>query len=118
MKKQIVHLSVHQTSKVIAALQTVLITIFFILPIALGYLFQGHIMGALSTLIVFPLVIWLFMYIGYVIICWFYNLIIPWTGGIELEPESVERNSTLPTSTTQKNTVHYQDSSTTDPTEQ
>lgn len=29
------------------------------------------------------------MYIGYIIACWFYNFVIPWTGGVELEVADV-----------------------------
>lgn len=85
MKKQIIHLSVHQTSKVIAAMHTAMIAILFIFPMALGYWFQGQTMLGLLIFVLLPLITWLMMYIGYVIACWFYNLVVPWTGGIELE---------------------------------
>lgn len=85
MKKQIVHISIHQTSKVIAAMHAAMITVLFILPSVLGYLYHGHVILSLFMLILLPLLIWVLMYIGYVIACWFYNLVIPWTGGIEVE---------------------------------
>lgn len=85
MRKQIIHISVHQTSKVIAAMHAAMITVLFILPTALGHWFHGQIISGILILILLPLFIWLLMYIGYVIACWFYNLVIPWTGGIEVE---------------------------------
>jgi len=95
MKKQIIHLSVHQTSKVIAAMHAAMIAVLFILPTALGYWFQGHVVWGVLILIFLPLFIWLMMYIGYVIACWFYNLVIPWTGGIELDVIDMPEPSTL-----------------------
>lgn len=85
MKKQIVHVSVHQTSKVIAATHTMILTVLFILPMVLGYWFDHQIMLGIFMLILAPLLIWLFIYLGYVVACWFYNLVIPWMGGIEVE---------------------------------
>lgn len=83
MKKQIVHISIHQTSKVIAAMHAVMVTVIFVLPTFLGHLFNGQVIMAFAILIFIPLLLWLLMYIGYVIACWFYNLVVPWTGGIE-----------------------------------
>jgi hypothetical protein len=83
MKKQIVHISIHQTSKVIAAMHAVMITVIFVLPTFLGHLFNGQVIMAFVILIFLPLLLWLLMYMGYVIACWFYNLVVPWTGGIE-----------------------------------
>lgn len=89
MRKQIVHISIHQTSKVIAAMHAAMITVLFILPTVLGHLFHKQWISALVILIVFPFFVWLFMYIGYAIACWFYNLVIPWMGGIEIEVADV-----------------------------
>jgi hypothetical protein len=83
MRKQIVHISIHQTSKVIAAMHAVMIAVIFVLPTFLGHLFNGQVIMAFAILIFIPLLLWLLMYIGYVIACWFYNLVVPWTGGIE-----------------------------------
>lgn len=85
MKKQIIHISVHQTSKVIAAMHAAMITVLFILPSVLGYWYHGHVILGIVMLILLPLFMWILMYIGYVIACWFYNLVTPWTGGIEVE---------------------------------
>lgn len=93
MKRQVVHISVHQTSKVISAMHTAMITVLFILPSLFGYFVHGQILTGLSFIVLLPLFLWLLMYIGYVIACWFYNLVVPWTGGIELEvahPKGIE----------------------------
>ncbi len=90
MKKQITHISIHQTSKIIAAAHAILTVLFFVLPAALGFLFQGHIISALSMLVLSPFIIWLLFYVGYVVVFWLYNLLIPYTGGIELTLESTQ----------------------------
>jgi len=89
MRKQIVHISIHQTSKVIAAMHAAMVTVLFILPTVLGRLFHGKIISSIVILIIFPFFIWLLMYIGYVIACWFYNLVVPWMGGIEIEVKDI-----------------------------
>lgn len=99
MKKQIVHISVHQTSKIIAAMHAAMITVLFILPTVVGHWLHGQLFTGILILILLPLFIWLLMYIGYAIACLFYNLVIPWIGGIEIEiadvkvPEYIEKPS-------------------------
>lgn len=90
MKKQIVHISVHQTSKVVAAMHAIPITLVFILPTVLGYWFHQQVMMGLFLLILLPLFLWFFIYLGYVIACWFYNLMVPWLGGVEVEMREIE----------------------------
>lgn len=90
MKKQIRHLSIHQTSKVIAAMHAAMLAVLFILPTALGYIFHGYVVLGILCLLIVPWIVWLFIYIGYVIACWFYNLVVPWTGGIEFEMEDAQ----------------------------
>jgi hypothetical protein len=85
MRKQIVHISIHQTSKVIAAMHAAMISVLFVLPVVLGHWFHGEIAVGFLIFIFIPLFIWLFLYIGYVIACWFYNLVVPCTGGIEFD---------------------------------
>lgn len=89
MKKQVVHLSIHQTSKVIAAMHAAMMTALVVIPSVIGYLLNGQVGSALLVLFVLPLFFWLLLYVGYVIACWFYNLVVPWTGGIELEVKEV-----------------------------
>lgn len=95
MRKQIIHISVHQTSKVIAAMHAAMLSVLFILPTVIGHLFHGKIVSGLLILIFVPLLIWLFMYIGYVIACWFYNLVVPLTGGIEIELKDINTQTKI-----------------------
>jgi len=90
MRKQIVHISVHQTSKVIAAMHAAMGAVLFVLPLSLGYWLQGQVLFGVILLFFLPVLFWILMYIGYVIACWFYNLVIPWTGGIEFEAINCE----------------------------
>lgn len=92
MKKQITHISVHQTSKVISAMHTAMLSVLFVLPTVLGHLFNGMILAGILILIFAPFLLWLLMYIGYVIACWFYNAVIPWTGGIEIDVKDVDQS--------------------------
>jgi hypothetical protein len=85
MKRQIVHLSIHQTSKVVAAMHAAMFTVMGILPAALGSIFQGNLVEGFLFLLAAPFILWLLIYIGYAIACWFYNLIVPITGGIEFD---------------------------------
>ena len=50
MRKQIVHISVHQTSKVIAAMHAVMISVLFVLPTVLGHLFHNQVIGRIQVL--------------------------------------------------------------------
>jgi hypothetical protein len=95
-KKQVVHISVHQTSKVIAAMHAVLITVLFILPSVIGYWYNGQVVLGFVMLILLPLFMWVLLYIGYVVACWFYNLVVPWTGGIEVEVAGIGMPKNIP----------------------
>lgn len=89
MRKQIVHLSVHQTSKVLAAMYAAVFTVFFVIPWAVSHLFQGEMLAGLIVLVLMPLIYWVVLYIGYVVGCWVYNLIAARVGGIELELQDI-----------------------------
>jgi len=89
MRRQITHISIHQTSKVIAAMHAVMITILFILPNALALFYNYHLFTGLLVLVLTPFFIWALMYIGYIVACWFYNLVVPWTGGIEFDTDDL-----------------------------
>lgn len=95
MKKQIVHISIHQTSKVISAMHAVMFTVLFLLPTAIAYMFQGDVGTGLGILVLLPFISWLIMYIGYVIACWFFNLVTPWTGGIEFDMVDKEQTAAI-----------------------
>ena len=89
MRKQVVHISIHQTSKVVAALHAVMIATLFVLPNALALMYNRHFILGILLLVLFPLFLWAMLYIGYVVACWFYNLIVPFTGGIEVDIDNV-----------------------------
>jgi len=95
-KKQIVHISIHQTCKVIAAMHAAMITALFILPSVIGYWYNGQVTLGFIMLILLPLFMWVLLYIGYVVACWFYNLVVPWTGGIEVEVAKIETSENSP----------------------
>lgn len=87
MRKQVIHISVCQTSKVIASMYTAMLFVFTLLPMATYHLYLGDIVGALATLIVGPFLYWVILYIGHLIGCWFYNLVAQRIGGIEVDLE-------------------------------
>jgi hypothetical protein len=58
-------------------------------PSVLGYWYHGDVIIGILMLILLLLFMWVLMYIGYVVACWFYNLVIPWTGGIEVEVRDI-----------------------------
>ncbi|WP_068466800.1 hypothetical protein [Candidatus Protochlamydia phocaeensis] len=89
MKKQIVHLSVHQTSKVLAVMYAAVFTVFFVIPWAVSHLFQGELLAGLIVLVLMPFIYWIVLYIGYVVGCWVYNLIAARVGGIEFELQDI-----------------------------
>jgi hypothetical protein len=89
MRKQVVHISIHQTSKVVAAMHTVMITLLFILPNVLALLYNRHLLTGIFLLLFMPLFVWALLYIGYIVACWFYNLVVPYTGGIEIDVADV-----------------------------
>ncbi len=91
MKKQITHLSVHQTSKVIAAMYAAILTVLVVLPIVIHLIFLGDYLPAILGLIFSPLIYWLILYIGHVIGCWFYNIVAKRFGGIEFEMVNVDK---------------------------
>ncbi len=71
-------------------MHTAMITILFILPTVLGYWFHGQLISGVIILILVPLFIWLLIYMGYVIACWFYNKAVPLMGGIEVDVEDMD----------------------------
>ncbi len=95
MRKQVVHISIHQTSKVVAALHTVMIATLFILPNALALMYNRHFISGLLLLLLLPLVLWARLEGCYGIACWFYNLVVPFTGGIEVDVDNVTSPESL-----------------------
>lgn len=85
MRKQIAHISVHQTSKVIAAMYAAMVTIMMIIPLVLYTMSRGDFLSGLILLFIMPFFYWLIFYIAHVIGCWFYNIVAKRMGGIEFD---------------------------------
>lgn len=90
MRKQIRHISVHQTSKVIATVHTLLVTIFLFLPLVINAILIEGIHRDLIGLVALPFIYWILMYIIIAIGIWFYNLIAQAMGGIEFDLVDME----------------------------
>jgi hypothetical protein len=85
MKQQVARFSPHQNAKVIAVLMAVTSLIFFVPFFLLASLFgAGQAMPIWAAIIV-PLIYLVIGYIGVVIGCALYNVLVPFTGGIEYE---------------------------------
>ncbi len=89
VRKQIMHLSVHQTSKVIASVYA-LITLLIAIPMGIYTIINGDIIGGLTMLIFLPILYWIFFYITHVIVCWVYNQVVKKLGGIELDLKDLQ----------------------------
>lgn len=91
MKKQIQHISVHQTSKVIAILH-LLFSAIVLIPIGLITYFSTGMPEGLALLI-YPLIYAILTYILFAIYSFFYNWIAFFFGGIEVSVAEVKKAS-------------------------
>ena len=83
MKKQITHISIHQSSKVIAFL-LFFFTALILIPVAvIAYLFTGELSS--FALLLAPFVYLIVAYIAYAIMFWGYNIVASTFGGIEFD---------------------------------
>jgi len=89
MKKQITKISVHQSSKVLALLYFVLSAIICI-PIGFFGILNGKGEGAIAFFLL-PFLYGIATYITFAIICWLYNKIASYFGGIEIGVEEVKK---------------------------
>lgn len=92
MKKQVRRISVHQSSKVIAAMYAAMTTVIVFLPIAIHQLVWGHIGRVIFFIVILPLLYWLILYISHAIGFWFYNLAARSLGGIEFDLVDLDRS--------------------------
>lgn len=83
MKKQLSHISCHQTSKVFS-LMVFLITLILLIPMAIYAFSLGDKQQAL-VLLIGPFIYLLFAYITQYIWVWLYNLVAKQVGGIEFD---------------------------------
>ncbi len=88
MKKQLTHISVHQTSKVFAILYFILFALF---AIPMG-IFTALTVGVQEGLLffAFPFLYGVFMYIMFAILAFFYNLVASSFGGVEFSFKDAE----------------------------
>lgn len=86
MKTQISHVSIHQSAKVVASTFTLIVFVFFALPMALySIASHGNLLEALVALIVIPIFYWIIFYLTHAFMFWLYNLMAKKMGGIEIE---------------------------------
>ncbi len=85
MKQQIARFSPHQNAKVMAVMWAVVSLIFLVPFFLLASLFGAGQTMPIWVIIVAPLFYLVIGYIGVVIACALYNVIAPFTGGIEYE---------------------------------
>lgn len=88
MRKQIVRLSLHQTSKVIAILYF-LMTLVFTIPATIVLYLQSH-DPQFFLFFIYPFFFAIGSYISTIIMGWFYNLVSKSFGGVEFELEDQE----------------------------
>lgn len=85
MKKQITNISVHQSSLVLALLQTLISLIIIIIPVFIYDLFHKKWGLGITELIVMPILYFIFTYIVLAVTFFCYNFIAKYKGGIEIE---------------------------------
>jgi hypothetical protein len=83
MRRQIVNVSVHQTSKVISILYFI-ITIFFIIPFSVFFYLTSEDPSYFGFLVM-PFIYLILSYLITAIFCWLYNVVARGFGGIEFE---------------------------------
>ena len=83
MKKQISHISLHQTAKVIATMLFIISAIVLI-PMGIYTLFTPDRTGAVFFLL-FPFIYFILSYITWFLWGWLYNIVASHFGGIEFD---------------------------------
>jgi len=86
MKQQVARFSPHQNAKVLAVLMAVT-SLIFLVPIFLIASVAGAGQAGMPiwTIIILPIIYLVFGYISVIIACALYNVIVPFTGGLEYE---------------------------------
>lgn len=90
MKKQITSVSLSQNAKMMAALYLVM-SIPMAAVFALFVVNTGQAVGAIATLVIFPLVYCAVAYVGMLLAAWFYNLVAKRVGGFEFTTAEVKQ---------------------------
>jgi hypothetical protein len=89
MKKQLAHISIHQTSKVIAYIYF-LLSLIILIPVAAFVLFYTQESAQAVFLFILPFFYLVCGYLATALFCFFYNKIAGMAGGIEFTLTNVE----------------------------
>jgi len=87
MKKQITHISVLQTSKVVALLYGLISLIYSIIGIFMVILGSGQVRIMGIIYIALPVIMLILGFFTMLLCCWIYNIVAKWVGGIEFTIE-------------------------------
>ncbi len=87
MKKQITHISVVQTSKVLALLYTLISLIYTFVGIPMAIFGSGKVRLVGIVYIFMPVVMLVIGFVMLLLCCWLYNVVANWVGGIEVTVE-------------------------------
>jgi pilus assembly protein TadC len=85
MRKQIVHIEIHQSSKIVALLQALVMFIFFAIPLFVLNLTKGDFGQAFLSLFIIPLFYFAITYVILAVMFYLYNRIAKRFGGIEMD---------------------------------
>ncbi len=92
MKQQIARFSPHQNAKVVAVMMAVTSLIFVVPIFLLASMFGAGQAGMpIWMIIIFPLIYLVMGYVSVVIGCAIYNVVVPFTGGLEYESAGGDR---------------------------
>lgn len=92
MRRQIDHVSIHQTSKFLAILKAILMTLFGIIPYLIYHYRWDDISGLefLIGLIGLPILFGILFYLLNAFLFWLYNCLAKKIGGIEVDVKDVD----------------------------
>ena len=87
MKKQITHISVIQTSKVVALMYALMSLLYTIIGIFMVAFCTGPLRAAGIFYILMPVIMVTVGFLFMLLFCWLYNVVAGWVGGIEVNVE-------------------------------
>ncbi len=89
MKKQIIRVSILQSSKIVTALYTLMGFIYTLIGIPMFIFCDGKLKIMAIIYILMPIVMAIFGFIFFVIFAAIYNLLARWLGGVEVEVKDI-----------------------------
>jgi len=87
MKKQITHISVLQTSKVVALMYALMSLLYTVIGLFMVAFCSGPLRVAGFLYIFMPIIMVTFGFLFMMLFCWLYNVVAGWVGGIEVNVE-------------------------------